>query len=135
MTELHHVGWLVKRIETAAEDFEKLGFVRDGEICKDESRGVDILFMTCGSQKIELVCPFRKDSDVSALMVKHKNAPYHVCMAVDDLEHSIMDLEKKGFSRISKTSSAPAINGKKVVFLISSEMGLVELLDNSGDRK
>ena len=41
----HHIGYLVKKLEKAAEEFEKLGYVRLGEITPDPHRKIDILFL------------------------------------------------------------------------------------------
>ena len=42
--KVHHVGYLVKKLDKAAEEFEKLGFVRQGDMTNDTYRKVDILF-------------------------------------------------------------------------------------------
>ncbi|MBO4901169.1 MAG: VOC family protein [Lachnospiraceae bacterium] len=134
MMRVHHVGWLVKRIEIAATDFEKLGFSRDGAVCRDTMRGIDVLFMSCAHQRIELVSPYCENSIVADLMKRYKNSPYHMCLITDNIEQSMKDLEKNGFGRISDIAPAPAIDGKNVVFLINSEMGMIELVEETGDR-
>ncbi len=42
---VHHIGYLVKKLDRAAADFAALGYEAQGGPCRDEGRGVDILFL------------------------------------------------------------------------------------------
>ena len=42
---VHHIGYLVKKGEKAAQAFEALGYEREGGWTHDEVRRVDILFL------------------------------------------------------------------------------------------
>ena len=42
--KVHHVGYLVKKLDKAAEEFEKLGFVRQGDMTNDTYRKVCLLY-------------------------------------------------------------------------------------------
>ena len=53
--KVHHVGYLVKKLDKAAEEFEKLGFVRQGDMTNDTYRKVDILFLEKDGYVVELV--------------------------------------------------------------------------------
>ena len=65
---VHHIGYLVKKGEKAAQAFEALGYEREGGWTHDEVRRVDILFLQKDGYRIELVSPYTADSVVSGLL-------------------------------------------------------------------
>ena len=73
--KVHHVGYLVKKLDKAAEEFEKLGFVRQGDLTNDTYRKVDILFLEKDGYVVELVSPNAPDSVVSGLIKTYKTLP------------------------------------------------------------
>ena len=76
----------------------------------------------------KLVSPLDSSSLVSGLLKKYKNSPYHICYETDNLETAFADLTSNGFTAIDTPTPAPALDGRKVVFLTSSAIGMVELL-------
>lgn len=127
---VHHVGYLVKRIERAEEIFSTLGYGRVTQTVLDPIRNVDISFWEKDGYVIELVCPKSEDSVVAGLIKKYKNTPYHICYESDDLE-SDMELLKRvgGFVEMDELTPAPAIaEDAKAKFLYSSQIGIVELM-------
>ena len=51
---IHHIGYLVKKLPKAAEEFEKLGYVRCGGVTADPVRKTDILFLEKDGYVVEL---------------------------------------------------------------------------------
>lgn len=90
--KVHHVGYLVKKLDKAAEEFEKLGFVRQGDMTNDTYRKVDILFLEKDGYVVELVSPNAPDSVVSGLIKTYKNAPYHICYESADFQADLEQL-------------------------------------------
>lgn len=127
--KVHHVGYLVKKIGQAEEKFGFLGYSKQGEICYDSFRDVDIEFMEKDGYCIELISPKSKNSVVSNLMKTYKNSPYHICYETDDFEHDLEVLEANGFTRMGDPCPAPAIGGRNVCFLMSAKVGLIEILE------
>lgn len=128
--KINHVGYLVKNIDKSIEYFNILGFHVSSEVTHDEIRKIDIVFMTNDGYTIELVSPYDKDSVVSNLMKYYKNCPYHICYEVDEIESSIDELQQNGFVLFEKPEVAPAFNGRKVCFLQSARIGMVELVES-----
>ncbi|MBQ7840737.1 MAG: VOC family protein [Lachnospiraceae bacterium] len=128
--KIHHIGYLVKKIEKAAAAFAGLGYVRAGEITHDEIRKVDILFLQKDGYQVELVSPYSPDSVVAGMIKTYKNSPYHICYEARDFEADLKKLEESGYIRIDNPTAAPAICGKKVVFLMHPAMGMIEVLEN-----
>ena len=98
---IHHIGYLVKKGPKAQAAFEALGYIAEGEWTHDEIRKVDILFLQKDGYRIELVSPYAPDSVVSG----------------------------NGYIRIDEPTPAPAIGGRRVVFLMHPAAGMLELLE------
>ena len=126
--KIHHIGYLVKKIEKAKQTFEALGYHVEQDTVRDEIRKVDICFLTKDDYRVELVSPFSEESVVAGLLKKYKNTPYHICYEADDPEAAYAELTANGFAAIDTPTPAPALGGCKVVFLTSPLIGMVELI-------
>lgn len=127
--KIHHVGYLVKKLEKAKAAFEKLGYVSKGQVTYDEIREIDILFMKKDGYVIELVSPKTKESVVANLIKKLGNTPYHICYEVDDIEGACEELSNSGYMQIDTPTKAVAIGSRRVVFLMNPFMGMIELVE------
>ena len=119
----------MKRLEKARDSFLSLGFKAAGGAVYDERRDIDILFMEKDGYQVELVSPRSDASVVAGLIKTYKNAPYHLCYEAADFPAELAGLEKSGFTRIDAPTPAPALDGRRVCFLMSPCIGLVELLE------
>ena len=128
-TGVHHVGYLVKRLEKAREGFFVLGYESEGEAVYDPYRDVDIQFLKKDGYRVELVSPRSEASVVAKLMKTCKNAPYHICYEAEDFSAELERLEGSGFLRIDEPAPAPALGGRRVCFLMSAQAGMIELLE------
>lgn len=140
---IHHIGYLVKHMDAAISEFEKLGFSLKengfsentpnkrggGGITRDSIRSINISFMENGAYCVELVEPWGLESPIYGLLKKYKNCPYHICYYSDDLERKIKQLEHEGWMLFQPPETAPAIGGKKVAFLIHPAIGMIELVE------
>lgn len=126
--KVHHIGYLVKKIEKAKKAFESLGYLTEQDIIYDDIRKVDICFLIKDGCRIELVSPVSEDSVVTGLMKKYKNSPYHICYETDDYEAAYASLTANGFIAIDTLTPAPALGGRSVVFLTNAVMGMIELI-------
>ncbi len=126
--KIHHIGYLVKKIEKAKQTFEALGYHVEQDTVRDEIRKVDICFLTKDDYRVELVSPFSEESVVAGLLKKYKNTPYHICYEADDPEAAYAELTTNGFAAIDTPTPAPALGGCKVVFLTSPVIGMIELI-------
>lgn len=126
--KIHHIGYLVKKIEKAKKTFEVLGYHIEQDTVYDEIRKVDICFLIKDGYRVELVSPVSADSVVSGLLKKYKNTPYHICYEAEDPEEACQELTSNGFIAIDTPTPAPALGGRRVVFLTSPVIGMVELI-------
>lgn len=135
--KVHHIGYLVKNIDKAVEQFLLLGYqvvslvdiYGVGVKIRDDGRKIDIVFMKSGNYLVELVSPVSTDSVVAELLKRVKNSPYHICYESENLDDDIAVLKANGFTQIDEPCAAPAIAGRRVVFFASSKIGLIELLE------
>ena len=125
---VHHIGYLVKKIEKAKDAFLSLGFQVEQDTLRDEIRKVGICFLLKDGYRIELVSPYAGDSVVSGLMKRYKNSPYHICYETADFEAAFADLTANGYIAIDTPTPAPALDGRDVVFLSSAVLGMIELI-------
>lgn len=126
--KVHHIGYLVKKIEKAKQTFEQLGYRVEQDIVYDDIRKINICFMVMGDCRVELVSPVSEDSVVAGLIRKYKNSPYHICYETDDYEAAYAELTAGGFLAIDTPTPAPALSGRKVVFLTNAAIGMIELI-------
>lgn len=129
--KVHHIAYLVKKIKRSIEHLEILGWKVASECFHDEIRKVDILFLEKEQHRIELVSPYSEESVVAHLMKTFRNAPYHICYEVPNLELAYQRLEEKGFLRIDEPKEAIAFSGRRVGFWMSNGIGMVELLEDT----
>ncbi len=126
---VHHIGYLVKNISKSMESFQMLGYTRVSEITYDAEREIEICFMKNGDYTIELVCPMSNTSVVSSLIKKIGVSAYHICYEVEDLVATGDYLRTQGYLPIAEAAPAPAIEGRKVAFYYSKNMGMIELVE------
>lgn len=125
---VHHIGYLVKKIEKAIQTFLSLGYQIEHDTVYDDIRKVNICFLIKDGYRIELVSPASEDSVVSGLMKKYKNSPYHICYLTDDFDQTYTALTTNSFLAIDTPTRAPALDGREVVFLTHADIGMIELI-------
>lgn len=126
---IHHIGYLVKKIEKAKKNFQDLGYTIKQDTILDEYRQVDICFLEKDGYVVELVSPISKDSVVANLYKKYGNSPYHICYETSDFDATVAQLEEQHYMTCSEKHEAVAINGKNVCFMVNPYIGMIELVE------
>ena len=129
--KVHHIGYLVKKINEAIQSFKNLGYHIVQETVYDDIRKVNICFLEKDGYCIELISPVSEDSVVYGLLKRFKNSPYHICYETEAFEKDYETLLSNGFIAIDDPTPAPALQDREVVFLTSPSLGMIELLINS----
>lgn len=127
--KVHHIGYLVKKINAAVKEFQRLGYVLRQDIIYDDYRKINICFMEKDGYMIELVSPADPDSVVAGLLKKYKNSPYHLCYESTDFENDLSELTENGYTAIDLPTPAPALGNNRVAFLMNASIGMIELLE------
>lgn len=128
--QIHHIGYLVKKMDAAIRTFKNLGYEVEQDTVYDDIRKVNICFLQKDGCRIELVSPASEDSVVAGLIKKYKNSPYHICYESENFDEDYQALLSNGFLSIDTPTPAPALHNKEVVFLTNPSMGMIELIKN-----
>ncbi len=131
--QIHHMGYAVQNISEAEKSFFALGYERESSVTEDEERKVKIRFLKNmqSGLRVELVEPMCDKSPATSWLKKNGNSsvPYHICYETEHIERKIDELKKEMWFPISALSQAPAIEGRRVVFMYSPNGGVIELLE------
>lgn len=126
---IHHIGYLVKKLERAQKAFAALGYVLSQDLVRDEHRKIDIVFYEKDGYRIELVSPYDSESVVGDLIKRLGNSPYHICYEVADFDAEVERLRDQRYVICGNDAPAPACGGHRVVFMIHPFLGMIELLE------
>lgn len=127
--EFHHFGVACRDIDTTAEAYEKMGYLK-GQTVHDPLQNVRICFLTHPSMPmVELLAPVDDKSPVVDILRKNGTTPYHTCYETKDLDLTMKTMKRMRYIVVSKPKVACAIDGRMVAFLYNAVMGLVELVE------
>jgi len=127
--KLHHIGYAVRDISISAAEFERLDYRKCSEVTEDTDRNVRILFMEKDGYVIELVAPLNGSSHINNILKKTGSGPYHFCYEVGNMDEEIHNMLENGYVLIEKAAEAAAIGNRRVAFLFSRDLGILELLE------
>ena len=125
---IDHIAVVVDDIEAA------LNFWRDGlgmemthleEVKEQESI---VAFLPTSGSEVELVKPTTETSGVAKYLAKRGPGMHHICVEVDDIHATLVQLKAKGIKLINETPTIGA-GGKQIAFVHPSSTSgvLVEL--------
>jgi methylmalonyl-CoA/ethylmalonyl-CoA epimerase len=128
---LHHVAYVTRSVaEKMAQFSEMLGCRPAGPIVTDEVQGVRIQFMEMSDGSLlELLEPYGERSPVKRHLLKGGGI-YHVCFEVDDLDRTLRRLQEAGDAIVvGEAGPAPAINNRRVAFVVTTTGDLFEFVE------
>jgi methylmalonyl-CoA/ethylmalonyl-CoA epimerase len=132
--KLSHVGIIVKDIEESIKNHEVLfGYKQLGPIVEDHAQKVRVVLMGPSKDapvKIELISPITEDSPVTDLL-KKRQALYHLCYEVPDIEAAKTKARKSGAIVITKPVEAPLFDNRKICFLFTKDHYVIELVEGA----
>jgi methylmalonyl-CoA/ethylmalonyl-CoA epimerase len=130
----HHVGYAVASIADYRRDFFDALFQPDdvSEAVADPIQRVRVAFATMrGGTVIELVEPLGPGSPVDAVVGSARGGLYHLCYEVDDLDAAIARFRAARCMPLARPAPAVAFGGRRIVFLLTPQRDLIELLEAS----
>ena len=125
---IDHIGYAVKNIDKAKKSMEILGYTFDDTV-EDKDRNIYIAFGEMDGYRVELVAPISEESPVDMHLSKIGPTPYHICYKSTDIEDDIERLKSNRFKVSIPLAPAVAFGGKRVVFLYSLSVGLIEIVE------
>lgn len=130
--KLSHIGIIVNDIERGIRNHEELfGYRQLGPIVDDPTQKVRVVLMGTSESdpvKIELISPLSDDSPVTDLL-KKRQALYHLCYSVRNIEEAKAKARKSGAIVISKPVEAPLFDNRKICFLFTKDHYVIELVE------
>jgi methylmalonyl-CoA/ethylmalonyl-CoA epimerase len=130
----HHIGYAVADIGAYIQDILVPMFGPDwiSEPIADPIQRVRVFFAELpGGVLLELVQGIDENSPVSAIVGSRRGGLYHLCYEVDDLEAIVARFRAKRFLPLGKPVAAAAFDGRRILFMISPQRDLVELLESA----
>jgi len=82
-----------------------------------------------GGTTIELVEPSGENSPLESVIGSTRGGVYHLCYETDDLDREILRFRSKRCVALGKPVPAAAFGGRRIVFLLTPERDLIELLE------
>jgi methylmalonyl-CoA/ethylmalonyl-CoA epimerase len=131
---LHHVGFVVAEIESAAQSFQKsMDAGWDGRIFLDPLQKVRVTFLAPrpGESQIELVEPLGDDSPVRKFLAEKGGGLHHLCYEVADLEAELVALRARGSYIMKRPKPAVAFDGRLIAWIRTPAALLIELLETA----
>ena len=128
---LHHVAYTTQDLDRKAAQLTALfGFRPIADPVIDPVQGVRIQFLDMGDGSLmELLEPHGERSPV-ARHLKGGGGLYHLCYEVDDLEGTLERLRDSGEAFVvCEPVPAPAIENRRVAFVVTADRDLVEYLE------
>jgi methylmalonyl-CoA/ethylmalonyl-CoA epimerase len=130
----HHVGYAVRDIRAYLNEFLEPLFapVSVGEPISDAIQQVTVCFVTMrGGTVIELVEPLGEKSPINSIIGSSRGGIYHLCYEVEDLDEQVRRFRAKRCLALGKPVPAAAFEGRRIVFLMTPERDLIELVEAS----
>ena len=126
--KIDHIGYAVKNIDKAKKQMEALGFAFE-ETVTDADRNIYLAFGEMCGYRVELVAPIGQGTPVDAFLETIGPTPYHICYKSSEIEADIERLQQKRFKVTIPLAPAVAFGGRRVVFLYSLSLGLIEIVE------
>lgn len=128
----HHVGYATADMDRYLEEtfipvFAPLSV---SEKYSDETQRVVVRFAQMeGGTTIELVEPFAENNPLKSIVGSNRGGLYHLCYEVNGLEAELARCRRKGFMPLGRPVPAAAFGGRRIVFMLSPQRDLIELLE------
>ena len=128
----HHIGYAVQDIQQYLDDFfvPLFGPTEVTQPVTDPIQQVSVCFARLPDGPwIELVEPLGEQSPVRSIVGSQRGGLYHLCYEVDDLESELRRFRTQRCMPLGRPVPAAAFDGRHIVFLITPQRDLIELLE------
>ena len=130
ITRIDHIAVLVEDIDSATLFWQEALGIQISKRAQVAAEGAEVAFLPVGGSEIELVQPVGGDSGLRRFLEKRGAGMHHICLAVDDLDGMLAQLQSRGVELINPE---PRIGegGKRYAFVHPKSAGgvLVELYE------
>src|SRR5438876_10806994 len=131
---IDHVAIIVYNIEQALVFYRDILGIIPGEIKEVPTEQVRIAFLPMGGpggSEIELIEPISTDSSLSKFLEKRGEGLHHICLEVDDIDTSLVEMQEKG-TPVLDTQPRVAAEGRAIFLHPKGTNGvLLELIEKA----
>jgi len=132
---IHHIDFVVRDLERAIGQYQRLFNVHFLERESLPSRGVELARFRLGDTWVVLVQPVRDDSPVKRFLDEHGEGFFHIAYRVSDAHAAAGELHAKGV-KLMNDSPRRGVEGWKLVDLqLNETFGLMTQLVEPPDVK
>jgi len=127
-----HIGIIVDDILKIEESF-KTNFKLKNYKSLIIDKKIDVkvkFFKDSRGLKYELIQPISKKNPLNKIKIKKLNSIHHLAYKVNNLRKHCIKFRNLGFAFLTKPLKAKAFNNKKIVFLMSKENFIIELIED-----
>lgn len=126
--QFHHVGVACQRIEAEVADLAGLGYAAESGVIEDPIQKVRLQFFAGGGPRLELIEPIAPDSPVQGVL-RRGNKFYHMAYEAADFDAAVSEFTLRKFTAIGTPAPARAFGMRRILFMISSTLTLIELIE------
>jgi len=130
----HHVGYATDNIDRFVQDFFRPVFapLAISDKVSDPIQRVTVCFARMqGDTVIELIEPFGDNSPVDSIVGSSRGGVYHLCYEVENLDRELVRCRRMRCLPLGKPVPAAAFGGRRIVFLLTPQRDLIELLEQA----
>ena len=130
---IHHIGYAVNNMDEAILHFQKLGYVKEGEMRKDAEGGkMYVQFLLNQGTRVELVSPVGTEgSPVDNVIKTIGCTPYHICYEVQNMNEAIKFLKEENYKVIKTPEKTGVLLNYLIAFLYHKDMGVIEIVEKA----
>ncbi|MFB6416316.1 MULTISPECIES: VOC family protein [Bradyrhizobium] len=124
----HHVGMACRNIAAELPELAVAGYSPEGPMFEDQIQQVRIQFVSGGGPRLELIEPAGAESPVAGVL-KRGSKFYHLAYEVARLDEAIACFRAQQYLPVSSPAPAVAFDKRRIVFLASATLTLIELIE------
>ncbi len=102
ISHIEHIGIAVKDLQKAIQYYENILGLKCYAIEEVKDQKVKTAFFMVGQTKLELLESTSEDGPIAKFVEKRGEGIHHLAFAVNDIEKSLQEVEKKGIRLIDK---------------------------------
>lgn len=124
--DMHHIGIIVRDLDSALETYKKMGYIQESEIVVDNIQNILVAFLIFNdcTHRIELI----QAIDSRSSIYNFKEGLHHICYNIKkNVEIECFKQMKIG-KIFTKPIVAKALNDKKVIFALMDTGVFIEFI-------
>jgi methylmalonyl-CoA/ethylmalonyl-CoA epimerase len=126
---IHHIGKIVKDVESSLREHSKLGFEAEGKIFIDKEQKVKVgKLRIAGKLVIELLEPLDETSPIWRAYHENKGL-HHICIEVDSITNFINKLKENSLGFKLTDITVSIFDDRKVCFISTNNRDIIELIE------